>query len=101
MQTLDTLHARRSGRAHLSTLFVHLLYQVSDCICVGSAGVGVILSVQASVGVRQGRLRGQSTCSQTSLRPPAIRSGSKQESLLYTPREPTLSALPVSETCKD
>lgn len=45
-------------KTNLPSFFVHLLYQVSDCICVGVAWVWMILSVRASVGVRQRGLGG-------------------------------------------
>lgn len=62
-----------SGKANLSSFFVHLCYQVSDCICIRLAWVWMIFSVQASVGVRQWGLRGERTSSQMGSKPPMIR----------------------------
>lgn len=72
-----------SGKANLSSFFVRLLYQVSDCICIRLAWVWMILSVQASVGVWQWGLRGQRISSQIGSRPLMIRQNVNRN-LLFT-----------------
>lgn len=47
----SVLPKKETVNVYLTTFPVHLLYQVLDCISVGLTGVGVILSVKASVGV--------------------------------------------------
>lgn len=80
---LSYYSSHHSGKANLSSFSVHLLYQVSDCICIRLAWVWMILSVQASVGVRQWGLRGHTTSSQIGSRPPIIKQDVNRN-LLFT-----------------